>query len=163
VQITVPVTSLTGVTSGGGELNGRCAVDDVTARRLAGNAPGWDRVFTHPVTGTVLEVDRYEPLACQRRFLTARDVRCRAPGCRRPVRDGQIDHTHERRDGGATRLDNLAGLCVRHHTLKTETDWTVTQIGGGSLVWRSPLGFTYRDDPPKRVVFVPDDGSPPPF
>jgi hypothetical protein len=156
VQITVPVTTLTGVTSGGGELDGRAPVDTQTARRLAGNAPGWDRVMTDPATGTVVEVDRYEPLASQRRFLDTRDVHCRCPGCRQPARRCQHDHNEEYQHGGKTKLCNLCNLCVRHHTLKTETGWTVTQLAGGSLAWTSPLGFSYRDDPPPRVVFLPD-------
>jgi hypothetical protein len=164
VQITVPVTTLTGVTSGGGELDGRAPVDTETARRLAGNAPGWDRVMTDPVTGTVLEVDRYEPLASQRRFLDTRDVHCRCPGCRQPARRCHRDHNEEYQHGGKTKLCNLCNFCVRHHTLKTETGWTVIQLAGGSLEWTSPLGFTYRDDPPPRVVFLPDpDEAPAPF
>lgn len=160
VQITVPVTTLTGVTRGGAELDGRAPVDSETARFLSSHAPGWDRVMLDPVRGTVWEVDRYEPLTCQRRYLTARDVRCRMPGCRRPARDGQVDHTREWQDGGKTRIDNLAYLCVRHHTLKTETDWTVRQLPGGDLEWTSPLGFAYADTPPARVVFLPDSASP---
>jgi hypothetical protein len=164
VQITVPVTTLTGVTSGGGELDGRAPVDTETARRLARDAPGWDRVMTDPVTGTVLEVDRYEPLASQRRFLDTRDVHCRCPGCRQPARHCHRDHNDEYQHGGKTKLCNLCNLCVRHHTLKTETGWTVTQLAGGSLQWTSPLGYTYPDDPPPRVVFLPDpDEVPAPF
>jgi hypothetical protein len=164
VQITVPVTTLTGVTSGGGELDGRAPVDTETARRLARDAPGWDRVMTDPVTGTVLEVDRYEPLASQRRFLDTRDVHCRCPGCRQPARRCHRDHNDEYQHGGKTKLCNLCNLCVRHHTLKTETGWTVTQLAGGSLQWTSPLGYTYPDDPPPRVVFLPDpDEVPAPF
>lgn len=162
VQITVPVTTCTGVTPGGGELNGRAPVDSETARRLAGDAPGWDRVMTDPVSGTVLDVDRYKPLAGQQRFLQARDVHCRYPGCRRPARECQLDHNQERQHGGRTTLSNLASFCLRHHTLKTETEWTVEQLPGGSLEWTSPLGFTYRDDPPPRVVFLPDP-DPAPF
>jgi hypothetical protein len=162
VQLTVPVSTLTGVTVGGAELDGRAAVDTETARRLAGDAPGWDRVFTDPVTGTVLEVDRYEPFAAQRRFLRARDVHCRTMGCRRPARHHQLDHNLEHHEGGPTRLDNLAGFCVRHHTLKTETEWTVRQLPGGTLEWTSPLGHAYRERPPTRVVFTAA-ADPPPF
>jgi len=161
VQITVPVTTLTGLMADGAELDGIAPVDSDTARRLAGDATGWDRLMTDPVRGTVLDVDRYEPLTAQRRFLRARDVHCRCPGCRRPARFCQIDHNDERQHGGRTRLGNLAHFCVRHHTMKTETDWRVRQLPGGSLEWTSPLGFSYRDDPPPRVVFVPDTGSPP--
>lgn len=168
VQITVPVTTLTGVTGNGAELDGRAPVDPDTARRLAGDAPGWDRVMTDPVKGTVLEVDRYHPSASQQRFLDARDPHCRFPGCRQPAKRCQLDHNHEHQHGGATRLGNLSNLCVRHHTMKTETAWTVRQLDGGSLEWTSPLGFTSPDEPVPRVVFVPEpdpdpDGPPPPF
>ncbi len=162
VQIVIPVTTLTGTTDRGATLDGAIPIDPATARRLAGDAPGWDRVMCDPVTGTVLDVDRYTPLAEQKRFLQARDQHCRAFGCRRPAHRCQIDHNHEHHEGGPTSLNNLAHLCQRHHTVKTETDWTVTQLPDGTLHFTSPLGNTYRDEPPPRVMFVPD-GDPPPF
>lgn len=161
VEITIPVTTLTGVTEGGAELDGRSPVDAETARKLAGGVPGWDRVMTDPVTGTVLEVDRYHPAADQQRFLDARDLHCRWPGCRMPARRCQLDHNHERQHGGKTCLGNLAHLCLRHHTLKTETPWTITQDTNGTLLFTSPLGRTYLDKPQPRVVFVPDASGAP--
>lgn len=162
VQITVPVTTCTGTTSGGAELDGRCPVDDATARTLAGEAPGWDRVMLDPVTGMVLAVDRYTPSAEQRRYLRARDQHCRFPGCRMPARRCDIDHTHDAAKGGRTEVCNLACFCRRHHTLKHATQWRVRQLRDGTLEWTSLTGRTYRDDPPPRVVFVPE-GDPPPF
>ncbi|WP_342001767.1 HNH endonuclease [Microbacterium sp. LWH7-1.2] len=162
VQVTVPVTTLTGVTTGGAELDGRAPVDAETARRLAGDAPGWDRVMTDPVTGIVLTVDRYQPSAEQKRFLHARDQHCRFPGCRRPARSCDHDHTQDFALGGPTEICNLACFCKRHHTLKHNTDWTVRQLPGGTLEWTSPAGAHYLEDPPARVVFVPS-ADPPPF
>lgn len=162
VQITVPVTTMTGTTTAGAELDGVAPVDPETARRLAGDAPGWDRVMTHPVTGLVLAVDRYQPSAEQRRFLRARDQHCRFPGCRRPARQCDHDHTHDHALGGRTAIGNLACFCRRHHTLKHATDWTVRQLPGGTLEWTSPAGARYMDDPPRRVVFLPS-ADPPPF
>ena len=162
VQVVVPVLTLLEKAERGASLHGQIPIDPETARRLAGDAPGWDRVLCDPVTGTVLEVDRYTPRADQLRFLRARDQHCRAPGCRQPAHRCQVDHNHEHHEGGVTALGNLAHLCVRHHTLKSETEWTVRQLAGGSLEFRSPLGHTYHDDPPPRVVFVPE-GDPPPF
>jgi hypothetical protein len=162
VQVSVPVTTLTGVTSCGAELDGIAPVDPETARRLAADAPGWDRVLTHPVTGMVLAVDRYQPTAAQQRYLRARDQHCRFPGCRRPARRCDHDHTVDWADGGSTDIRNLACFCRRHHTLKHATDWTVRQLPGGTLEWTSPAGRAYLDDPPPRVVFRPSD-EPPPF
>jgi hypothetical protein len=163
VQITVPVTTFTGVTSSGAQLDGVAPVDPQTARRLAGTAPGWDRVMTHPVNGMVLAVDRYQPTAAQQRFLNARDQHCRFPGCRRPARRCDHDHTRDHAHGGPTDIRNLACLCSRHHTLKHATQWKVRQLPGGTLEWTSPAGSAYLDDPPRRVVFVPGDDSTAPF
>ena len=162
VQVTVPVLTLLGCSDTGASIDGRTPVDPATARRLAAEAPGWDRVLCDPVAGTVLEVDRYAPTMSQRRFLAARDRHCRAPGCRAPISRCQIDHNHEAHEGGPTRLDNLCHLCVRHHTLKTETAWTVTQEPDGSLRFHSPLGQEHHEKLPPRVLFVPD-ADPPPF
>lgn len=161
VQVTVPVTTLTGVTTGGAELDGLAPVDPETARRLAGDAPGWDRVMTDPVTGMVLTVDRYQASAEQKRFLRARDQHCRFPGCRRPARSCDHDHTQDFALGGLTEICNLACFCKRHHTLKHNTDWTVRQLPGGALEWTSPAGAHYLEDPPARVVFVPSADLPP--
>ncbi|WP_058622896.1 HNH endonuclease [Microbacterium testaceum] len=160
VQITVPVLTLLGHTDAGAAVAGRSPIDPDTARHLARHAPGWDRVLCDPVTGTVLEVDRYSPTAAQRRYLAARDQHCRAPGCRAPLTRCQLDHNHEAQHGGATRLTNLAHLCVRHHTLKTETAWTVSQDPDGTLRFESPLGQRRAETPPPRIMFLPDaDGS----
>jgi hypothetical protein len=59
-------------------------------------------------------------------------------------------------------LGNLACLCKRHHTLKTETEWTAEQQPDGSIRWTSPLGRDYLDQSIPRVVFLPN-GDPPPF
>jgi hypothetical protein len=162
VQVVVPVTTLTGTTDAGAMLNGQIPVDPATAKRLAGDAPGWDRVMCHPVTGSVLATDRYTPTADQVRFLRARDQHCRMPGCRQPAVRCDIDHNHEHQHGGRTDVCNLCHLCKRHHTLKTETEWTVEQTAGGVLHFTTPLGRHYREAPPPRVMFVPDT-EPPPF
>ncbi|MCJ1707695.1 HNH endonuclease signature motif containing protein [Microbacterium sp. VKM Ac-2923] len=169
VQITVPVLTLLGLSDVGAAVAGRSPIDPQTARRLAARAPGWDRVLCDPVVGTVLDVDRYSPTSAQRRYLAARDRHCRAPGCRAPLTRCQIDHNHEAQHGGGTTLSNLAHLCVRHHTLKTETEWTVSQDLDGNLRFESPLGQKVMETPPPRVLFIPDGvgddivPDPPPF
>ena len=159
VQVTVPATTLAGTTTGGAELDGKCAVDAETARILAGNAPGFDRVSLDPIGGAVLAVDRRHATAAQKRYLMARDVRCRFPGCRRPARDCEWDHREDYALGGKTDVENLGALCKRHHTLKHAAGWTVVQHPGGRLQFTAPSGLEYTDDPPPRVMFIPD---PPP-
>jgi hypothetical protein len=109
----------------------------------------------HPHTGLPLAVDRYRPSAELRRFLRARDERCRFPGCRRRATRADVDHTIDYAHGGATCVENLAHFCARHHTVKHATRWRVRQLGGGVLEWTSPTGRRYRDRPPSTVQFVP--------
>ncbi len=157
VQVTIPVLTLAGVGSQPALLEGHGPIDPDTARRMAAGAPGWDRVMTHPHTGEVLATDRYRPHAALDRFLKARDERCRAPGCRRPVHRCDIDHTLDAAKGGPTCPENNCHFCRRHHTLKHATAWTVRQLGGGVIEWTSPTGHIYRDRPPAVVRFVPTD------
>ena len=160
VQVTVPATTLAGTTTGGAELDGKCAVDPETAKILAGNVPSFDRVFLDPITGAVLAVDRRFVTAEQKRYLVARDIRCRFPGCRRPARDCDWDHREDWALGGKTDVDNVGAFCRRHHAMKQAAGWMVVQEPGGRLRFTAPSGLEYTDDPPPRVVFMPD--PPPP-
>ncbi|MDD7962490.1 HNH endonuclease signature motif containing protein [Microbacterium thalli] len=173
VQVVVSALTLTGEDDGPADLVGRSPIDAATARQLAGDNTAWDRLLTHPVTGTVLECDTYQPTAAMRRLLRARDRHCRFPGCRQPAIRCEIDHTHAASDGGPTHVCNLAHLCKRHHDVKHHTRWRVRQLAGGLLVWTSPTGRVYREDAPSALVaFAPAaDGAlpgpppppPPPF
>ncbi|OYC98327.1 HNH endonuclease signature motif containing protein [Microbacterium sp. Yaish 1] len=167
VQVAVSALTLMGQDDGPADLAGRSPIDAATARELAGNATSWDRLLTHPVTGTVLECDSYRPTAAMIRLLRARDRHCRFPGCRQPAIRCELDHTIAASDGGATHVCNLANLCKRHHDVKHHTRWRVRQLPGGRLVWTSPTGRVYREDaPPPLVAFTiaaPPDPGPPPF
>jgi len=159
VQVTVPVLTVLEADTTPAELTGHAPIDTATALRLAGTATGWDRVLTHPVTGTVLAVDRYRPSDQLKRTLRVRDEHCRFPGCRIPVRRCDIDHTTAREHDGPTEISNLAHLCRRHHTLKHHSAWRVRQTPDGILHWTSPTGRRYPDRPARTLVFVPDTGS----
>ncbi|QUW18663.1 HNH endonuclease signature motif containing protein [Agrococcus sp. Marseille-Q4369] len=136
-------------------LDGKVLVDLDTARRLAGEAPTWLRLFTHPVTGVAVTVDSYTPTAAQRHALLGRDVRCRAPGCDRPARRADLDHTRPWSEGGETSLSNLAHICRRDHCLKHDSRWAVEQLPGGVLRWTSPIGQVIDDAPePVGPVFT---------
>ncbi|MBP6684820.1 MAG: HNH endonuclease, partial [Leucobacter sp.] len=81
-------------------------------------------------------------------FVAARDEHCRHPGCMAPTYRSEIDHTVDAALGGPTATDNLAHLCLMHHILKGESDWTVIQRDGGVLEWTSPTGRKYVERPP---------------
>jgi hypothetical protein len=155
VQITIPVLTAAGVGDEPALLTGYGPIDDDMARALAAGAPGWDRVMYHPHSGLPLTVDRYRPSAELRRFLRARDERCRFPGCTRKPARCDVDHTHDHAQGGRTQEGNLAHFCRRHHTLKHASAWRVRQAGGGVLEWTSLTGRRHLDRPPSVVQFVP--------
>lgn len=166
VCVTVPVLNLLGCRPGGPAagvpedapvLAGHGPISAETARELAAGASSWQRVLTHPVTGTVLDHDRtmYAVPADLRRRLRLRDGTCRFPGCRRRAERCELDHTIAWQDGGRTAADNLAHLCRHHHLVKHRNGalgrWSVRQLGpapsGGVLEWTSPAGRTYRTVP----------------
>ncbi len=160
VQVTVPVLTLIDDSVidpfETAALDGHSPIDVETARLLTANAPGWDRILIHPISGAVLSVDRYRPSEEMRRHLRVRDEHCRFPGCRMPVRRSDVDHTVDHALGGSTDAANLAHLCRRHHTLKHQTAWSVTQRFGGVLEWTSPTGRVYSDKPVSTVAFAAD-------
>ncbi|WEG07805.1 DUF222 domain-containing protein [Microbacterium horticulturae] len=155
VQVTIPAETLTGARVGGAMVDGIGPVGDDTARRLAGGAGMWSRVFTDPATGVPVCVDRYRPSKRQKRFLQARDQQCRFPGCRRRAVKCDIDHTVPHAAGGPTCLCNLEHFCKRHHTVKHDTAWDVEQRAGGVLIFTAPTKRTYATRPPGTVRFEP--------
>jgi hypothetical protein len=78
-----------------------------------------------------------------------------------PARRDDLDHTLDAAYGGPTADDNLAALCRRHHVLKHQTPWHVTQLGDGLLEWTSPTGHAYIDQPPPQntVTFTTADAD----
>lgn len=148
VSVTVPVLTLLG----GGEpgiLDGYGPIDADTARRLAGHAPSFTRLLTHPVTGTVLDVDRttYRVPADLKRWLAIRDGGCTFPGCGRRASGCDLDHTLPWEHGGTTAAANLAHLCRHHHRLKHNSGWSIQQTDHG-ITWTSPTGLVRNADPP---------------
>ncbi|TFC81592.1 HNH endonuclease [Cryobacterium cheniae] len=165
VNVTVPVLTLLGRSDEPGHLEGCGPIDPETARELAAGAPSFTRILVHPETGVMLSVGRnqYRVPKDLRRLLVIRDETCRFAGCNRPAARAEMDHTHEWQADGITRYDNLASLCAPDHRLKTQTNWTATQLPGGVLAWTAPSGLHYRSDP--SVPFEPPGivADPPPF
>lgn len=158
IQVTVAGPTLAGCDERPAQLDGHGPLHPDVARDLAGRNSGWSRLFLDP-TGLVTETDTYTPSEPMRRFLRARDQHCRFPGCRMPVHRSQIDHTFDHAKGGKTEIGNLAHLCATHHVLKhpdiaDEHRWIAQQRPDGTIDWFSPLGRSYRDSPPRRVMFV---------
>jgi hypothetical protein len=153
VMVTVPVLTLLGHNEEPASLDGYGPIDAETARELARHAPSFTRLLTHPETGAVLSVgkNQYTVPVDMRRWLRVRDATCRFPGCSRSAKHSDVDHTTAWAHDGETRTDNLAHLCPKHHKLKHETHWSITQSADGALVWVSPSGHTYVTDPETQM------------
>lgn len=157
-QVTIAASTLLGLDDLMAELDGVGPIHPDIARTLAGYAPSFSRLFLDP-SGMVTNVDTYVPSNRMKRYLRARDQHCRFPGCRVKAVRCRIDHNFDRAMGGPTSLDNLAHFCTSHHPLKhPDVDvrhrWVVRQDPEGTLVWTSPLGREYIDEPTRRGMFI---------
>lgn len=157
VHVTVPVLTLLGLEDAPADLEGYGPIDAETARGLAAQASSFTRLLTHPVSSTVLDVDRttYRPPADLARWLRVRDETCRFPGCNRRASRCELDHTEDWAHDGRTAFDNLAHLCPHHHHLKHETSWSVRHLEHGALEWRSPSGRRHVTEPSMRIPSRP--------
>jgi hypothetical protein len=89
----------------------------------------------------------YRPPAALAHLVRVRQRTCSFPGCRRPARRTDLDHTLAYHQGGATCECNLSPLCRRHHQAKQAHGWHLTQDQPGVMTWRTPAGRTYKTQP----------------
>jgi ribosomal protein L12E/L44/L45/RPP1/RPP2 len=102
--------------------------------------------FTRIERGTCIharEVSGYRPANMVREHVRVRQRTCGFPGCRRPARACDLDHTVPYDQGGRTCECNLAPLCRRHHRAKQAPGWRVDQSEPGILTWTLPHGRSY--------------------
>lgn len=78
------------------------------------------------------------------RHIQVRDRTCTHPGCRRPARKSDLDHTCDHVLGGPTTTRNIGPACARHHLYKHDLGWRLGQPTPGTFEWTSPLGQLYR-------------------
>lgn len=81
--------------------------------------------------------------ASLRHLIETRQRTCAAPGCRRPARRCDIDHTIPYDNGGPTCECNGAPLCRKHHRCKQSPGWRLSQHQPGLMTWRLPGGRIY--------------------
>lgn len=150
VGVMVPVMTLLGHSNQPGMLDGHGPIDPVTARRLAAEAPSFYRILTHPITGTVLDIDKVtlRVPADMRRWLQVRDQTCTRSRMR-PPRSQLRPRPHHR---PTIRRDHQSQqprpLVSKHHRMKHHTLWQITHTRDGTIQWTSPTGHTQTADPP---------------
>ena len=114
-------------------MEGAGAISDATARRLMGE--GSVSVMTvDRKTGVVLDLGRSKRLCseAQRRAVIARDKTCRVRGCNCDARQCQVHHLDPWIEGGHTRVDRMALICLRHHRLLDE-GYRLVAMGDGTF------------------------------
>jgi hypothetical protein len=99
----------------------------------------------------------YTPSAAMKRAVRNRDKHCRFPGCRRPARHCDVDHTIAfvkvggKLIGLGTVYFNLGCLCRFHHQIKAMPGWHLEQ-DRGRFIWTAPNGMRF-------IVHPPPDGD----
>jgi hypothetical protein len=94
--------------------------------------------------------------AVLRRHVQVRDRACVYPGCRCSARSADLDHTVDHIHGGVTTEGNSGPLCRHDHRLKHVGRWRLHQSEPGHFTWTSPLGRTYRTQPPPITDDLPE-------
>ncbi|MPY97218.1 MAG: DUF222 domain-containing protein [Actinophytocola sp.] len=163
IQVTVPVTTLLGARDLPGDLEGYGPIPADIAREMAANPKStWRRLLTDPPTGQLLEMGRhrYKPPAQLGDYIRARDQRCLVPGCNRPSRRCDTDHSIEWQHHGTTDATLLACLCRRHHRLKDRPGWSF-DFHHDTLTITTPTGRKYRPRAPHIAEPEPEPKPPP--
>jgi hypothetical protein len=93
------------------------------------------------------ETPGYVPPKSLRHLIEIRDQTCSFPGCRRPARQCDLDHSVAYARGGRSCECNLAPLCRLHHKIKQARGWKLEQPEPGVLQWTAPSGWRYTVTP----------------
>lgn len=143
INVTVPITTLMGLSDDGGLLAGGIHIPADLAQHIACDPDAvWYRLLTDPAGRFAeLSTTAYTPTEPIWRCVVARDVSCVFPGCHRPATIVELDHRvpwpH-----GQTSVWNLQPLCKKHHKVKHSHGYTVTREADGSYTWTSRFGTT---------------------
>ncbi|WP_411700874.1 DUF222 domain-containing protein [Conyzicola sp.] len=153
VHIEVPVLTLLGLEAAPATLEGKVPIDPATARKLVADAPGFFRLLTDPITGSIVAFDdtfRFLP-ASLRRAVRLVDRTCTGPWCDATPKESDGHHPSEWQESHDTSLDNSALLCKPDHRLVHNTRWTMNKLPDGDKQWISPCGRIRRVAPLRRL------------
>lgn len=158
-------------------IEGVGVIDADHARKLANDADAVLRPVRvpAPVTGPasarklvewIAAPHIYRPGRALDDYIRIRDGYCVWPGCGKPARFADIDHTHEFNHadpaaGGPTTHTNCKALCRFHHLVKTFSRWRDRQTGNTDIEFTAPDGSRYLGPASSTVELFPDLEPPP--
>jgi hypothetical protein len=122
-----------------------------------------DRHATTYAPSEAMKAAIHAPSEAMKAAIRARDKHCRFPGCRRPAKFCDLDHSIAfvkvggRLVGPGTVYSNLGCLCRFHHQIKQLPGWHLEQDDRGRFTWTTPTGIRFITYPPG------DEGEPPDF
>ena len=171
VVVTVPVSMLAGAARAtvrkgrlrceGPDLNaeplvdGTTPIDANTAVAAIVRSGAFTRVFTDPISGVILDMDRRSRKAtpAQVEWLTLAYSTCAVEGCEHPAADADIDHWLEFHGPhrGPTNLANLHPLCGNDHKLASRSKLTFERAADGVVRVHSPAVTPVSDPLDDRV------------
>ena len=93
------------------------------------------------------EEHHYRPSASLAHLIRIRQPHCTGPGCRRPARQCDLDHTIPYAKGGRTCECGLGPACRTHHRAKQAPGWHLAQPQPGVMIWTLPHGRSYPIEP----------------
>jgi hypothetical protein len=148
VIVTTGYEQLAGLLTGGANAVFNGPISATTARRMACDAELIPAVLGSQ--GEVLDLGRTQRFfnRATRRALVARDKGCAFPGCTMPAFWTEAHHIVPWWAGGHTRVSNGVCLCILHHDLIEQGNWTVKVTDG--IPWFTPPAYIDPDRRPLR-------------
>lgn len=145
INVTVPITTLMGVSDEPGvHAGGESVPADLTRQLAQDPSSTWYRLLTDPFGGFLeLSTKSYAPTGPIWCTAVAMNITCVWPGCLRPATIIPLDHRVPFPLGKTSTL-NLQPLCERHHKVKHSQGFEVVREADGSVTWTSRFGSTFR-------------------
>ncbi|WP_380161762.1 HNH endonuclease signature motif containing protein [Kineococcus sp. R86509] len=129
VHVRIDATTLLRLDDDEATIDGLGSVPAHVARELATTTGAmWRKVIESPGTRDVIDIGAkaYAITDTMRRFITARDEYCTAPGCHVPAVNCDLDHAIPWPEGQTT-ANNLRAYCRGHHRFKTQYVFEATK------------------------------------
>ena len=151
VVVTTGYEQLAGLLTGGANAVFNGPISATAARRMACDAEVIPVVLGS--RGEVLDLGRSQRFfnRATRRALVARDKGCAFPGCTMPAFWTEAHHIVPWWAGGHTSVSNGVCLCILHHDVIEQGNWTIKVAEG--IPWFIPPAYIDPDRRPLRNMY----------